>query len=455
MKRPVATWILVLILGGCHDFSPIPDAAAANAPPKRASRVIFITVDTLRADVLGAYGGPAHTPELDGWAAQGWRFEHSYSASMLTNPSHASLFTSLYPRDHGVYNNQSGIAEDVRTLPSALAEQGFAAAAVIAFPHLNPEVARLGKGFKRFRRATRREPRAHEQVRRALAELDGLGDVPSFVWLHISDPHAPYEPIQPERAITPAVTPMAKARKAAPGFQSRNPWFKRAFQETEFTEEFYHRYVAEVEAVDRALAELRRGMQARDLWSDTLVVLTSDHGENFGENDLWFHHGGLYDAAVHVPLIFRGPGVKPAVDDRLVEHVDVAPTVLDLLGIPQWQPMRGRSLLAQREQRAPRRDYAFSEHMLGQAISVRDGTWTAILHRKTTSQFPSYPMRAGRRELWRQAAHQIRVDPELHPEPTRRLDRALEEFMSSGLGLQAQPAIDQDRESLRALGYIE
>ncbi|MEO1174829.1 MAG: sulfatase, partial [Myxococcota bacterium] len=362
---------------------------------KSAKRALLITIDTLRADVLGAYGGPALTPELDRWAAEGWRFTQAYSASMLTNPSHSSILTSLYPRDHGVYDNQSGVGDSLRTLPGELGRRGTASGAVVAFPHLNPNVANLARGFDRFVPATRKERRAKRQVELALAELDSMGTDQFFFWLHIGDPHAPYAPILEHRAVRKPVTAMSEAQAASPGFQKKNPWFRKAFKKHRYAETLYDLYVAEVEAVDRALASLRSTLEARGLWDETLVVVTSDHGEGFGEHGMWFHHGGLYDETLNVPLIIRGPGVSAAVDDRLVEHVDIAPTIVDLLGAPRWEPMRGRSLVAQRNGDAPARDFAFSEHMLAQAVSVRDGEWLQVLHRKSSRQFPSYPFIAG------------------------------------------------------------
>lgn len=438
-----------------YAYSPAAAQPGRATEQRRPKRAILITVDTLRADVLGAYGGPAETPEIDAWARSGWRFERSYAAAMLTNPSHASIFASLYPRDHGVYDNESGIGNDVRTLAQAFHDAGFATAAVVAFAHLNPNVAHLDAGFDAFGRAGREELRAEQQVDRALAAVDAFESERFFLWLHIGDPHAPYEPIITPEPILNRKTRMRSVRNMAPGFQKKNRWFARVFREVDYAEQLYDGYVGEVQAVDAALKRFRRELAERGLWEDTLVVLTSDHGENWGERDLWFHHGGLYDAAVQVPLIVVGPTLTSAVDARLVEHVDIAPTLLEIMGVPAWKPMRGSSLLAQRDGRAPAKRYAFSEHMLAQAISVRDHEWTAILHRKTSNQFPTYRFRRGKRELWRRAASAVRVDEKDWPRETERLFGLLERHLKSGLELEARDGVDQDREALRALGYVE
>ncbi|MEM6533154.1 MAG: sulfatase [Myxococcota bacterium] len=454
MFRLTAAFVLL-----CSCQSPAVEPEPPSAPPgaRPASRALLITIDTLRADVLGAYGGPALTPELDAWARSGWRFNHTYSASMLTNPSHSSILTSLYPRDHGVYDNRSGIADSVRTLPGELRRQGISSGAVVAFPHLNPNVANLARGFDRFVPATRNERRAHEQIDLALTEIDSLGTDRFFFWLHMGDPHAPYDPILEPRSVAPPATPIQTARQASPGFQRKNPWFRKAFAKHAHAETFYDLYVAEVEAVDRALASLRQRLQARGLWDELLVVVTSDHGEGFGEHGMWFHHGGLYDQTIRVPLIIRGPRVDAAVDDRLVEHVDIAPTLAELMGAPRWEPMRGRSLFAQRQGVLARRKLAFSEHMLAQAVAVRDGEWLQVLHRKSSKQFPSYPFVAGSRELWRRTPHgsMVQVRSQDFPDEAARLGLAIETYLGTGLTLHARRAVGQDEESLRALGYIE
>ncbi|MEM6730564.1 MAG: sulfatase, partial [Myxococcota bacterium] len=432
---------------------PVPSSRVEAPPADIPERVVLITVDTLRAEVLGTYGGPALTPEIDSWATRGQRFDRAFAAAMITNPSHASILTSLHPRDHGVYDNQSGIADPLRTLPSELRARGYATGAVVAFPHLNPEVANLGRGFDRFVPATRKERRAHEQVELTLSEIEALPSDRFFFWLHIGDPHAPYEPLGEPRTISPAKTPIRRATRVSPGFQRNNVWFRKVFKSIRHTEPFYDRYVAEVEAVDRALAALREGLAERGLWEKTLIVLTSDHGENFGENDLWFHHGGLHDSSVRVPLVIAGPGVQPEEREDLASHVDIAPTVLALLDSPRWEPMRGRELMGE----GPPARYAFSEHMLAQAVSVRDGEWLAILHRKNSRQFPNYPFTVGTRELWRRNPNgvHLRVEAAAHPEVAERLEQALEEYLGAGPTLHARRALQQDRESLRALGYIE
>lgn len=428
--------------------------------PPRVKNAVLITIDTLRADVLGTYGGSAQTPVLDGLARRGWTFERCFSASMLTNPSHASIMTSLYSRDHGVYDNESGIADGVRTLAMAMDRQGFRTAAVINFPHLNPEVANLGTGFQRIIPATRNERGAAEMSAQALTLIDEFDSNENFfMWLHYTDPHAPYEPPQgfePREPSTDKRTPLSVAARAAPGFQKKNPWFKKAFREYGSVEELKQRYIAEVEATDAGLQIFLDGLKKRGLFDQTALFITSDHGENLGEHELYFHHGGLYRETVHVPLILAIPGISPARVAGLVETVDIAPTLLELTGAPRWEPMRGRSLVGVVQRHEPTRSYVFSEHMWAQQVSVRGLNGTYVLHRKSTRQFPTYHFVAGRTETYDLMRDPQEKESLSREEPiTSELDAALQGYLQTGLSLAARPAINQDRESLRALGYIE
>ncbi len=453
------TFALLLLLASCAQDAPEeptqPVAAELTVPD--VDSVILITVDTLRADYLGIHGGPARTPVMDKLASRSWNFDNCISASMLTNPSHASIMTSLYPKDHGVQDNSSGIADGVRTLAMAMQRQGFTTAALINFPHLNPEVSNLGQGFGQIVRATRDERSAVQMSNQALSMLDNLGvNERYFMWLHYTDPHSPYEPSS-EFSARPWVgkkTPMAAAKKAAPGFLRKSPWFAKAFERVPTVEAMVQKYVAEIENADRGIGILLDGLTSRGL--RPAIVLTSDHGENMGEHGLYFHHGGLYRSTVHVPLIVHVPGAAPVRIPGQVASVDIAATILDLVGAPRWEPMRGRSLTPVVLGHKPARDLVFSEHMLAQQVSVRSLDGTLILHRKPSRQFPTYPFVAGMKEVY-----DVHVDAgEEHDlgggSPLGAiLGTALDGYLEAGLHLAARAPAEQDRESLRTLGYVE
>ena len=464
MERLCVLGLCWCALAACQGGSEQQVRTHPESAPPRADNVILITIDTLRADVLEIHGGPAKTPVLSALARHGWWFESCTSASMLTNPSHASIMTSLYPRDHGVYDNQSGVPNGVGTIASALRAKGFETGALIGFPHLNPNVSNLGQGFGRVVLAGREERRARDTSQRALGLLDELrADRPFFLWVHYTDPHAPYEPpddCPPRPWSARPDRPIEDARRGAPGFQRKNEWFTQAFNRFGRTADLVARYVAEVEAADEGLGALVRGLQERGLARSTALVVTSDHGENLGDHDLYFHHGGLYPATTHVPLIIAVPGASPGRIGDPVATVDIAPTILSITHIPRWEPMRGQSLVpVALGQRAGRR-HVFSEHMNAQLVAARSEDALLVIHRKTTKQFPSYPFESGYRELWLPPVKSADPMGGWRSVPARGdlaedLERAVRSYLGAGLELTARTAISQDRDSLRALGYIE
>jgi len=287
--------------------------------------VLLVTIDTLRADRLGCYGyGPARTPVLDGLAAEGVRFEHARAHAPTTLPSHATLLCGTYAPYHGARaNGLYVVGPENRTLAEILGERGYQTAAVVAsfvldgrfglaqgFDHYDDDASSMVKETD-FSDATRRAPAVNEA---ALRRIEAFDDRPWFLWVHYFDPHAPYSP-PPEFA-------------------------------KHFSADISGRYDAEVATVDHYLGELLDALDESGRGRDTLVVVTSDHGEGFpGPHDELTHGTYVYPDTLAVPLVFHAPGVlAPRVDStHVARHVDLVPTVLDLLGleIPETQ---GRSL---------------------------------------------------------------------------------------------------------------
>ena len=425
-----------------------------GAKAETSPHILVLTVDTLRADMLGFSGGPAKTPNLDALAAESQVFANCISASMLTSPSHASIFTSLYPRDHGIYDNASGIDDNITTLAEHLTSFDYATGAIINFPHLNPEISNLGKGFSEILPAKSEERRAALTSALGLNMFDRLpNDKAKFLWLHYIDPHAPYDAPDHQHSSQPAHTPIDKAVASAPGFQKKNRWFQQAFKKFSTTEDLVNKYIAEIEHFDRGLGKLIRGLKRRGVYDNTIFVLTSDHGENLGEHDLYFHHGGLYRSTTHVPLLIKAPGQIAGKDFSLTQNIDIAPTILDLAAIPYWQGLRGQSLAL--KQQLPR-DFAFSEHMHGQLVSVRTLSHALIVHRENSVQFPNYPFESGQVEFYdliNDPKEQNPLDP--NSPIANALKDALDTYLKKGPRWRSQNQFALAEDSLRALGYIE
>jgi arylsulfatase A-like enzyme/Flp pilus assembly protein TadD len=297
------------------------------AHPARVKRdpglsVLLVSIDTLRADALGCYGRPdAATPWIDRLAAQGVRFEAARAHNVVTLPSHANLLSGEYPLRHGVRDNAGfRFPADRPTLATILRERGWRTGAFVsAFP-LDSRFG-LDRGFEvyddrvggdgtaaAFAMPERRGSRTVEAARRW---IESVGDGRWFAFVHLYEPHFPYQPEEP--------------------FAARFPG------------EPYH---GEVAAADAALGPFLEPLLSAGARTRALVVLTSDHGESLGEHGEATHGVFAYEATLRVPLVLHAPRLfPPRVVATPVRHVDVLPTVLDALGLEAPAGLPGRSLL--------------------------------------------------------------------------------------------------------------
>jgi arylsulfatase A-like enzyme/Tfp pilus assembly protein PilF len=325
---------------------------AANLRPIANQNVLLITIDTLRGDALGSYGGPAATPALDRLAGEGVRFEFAHAHAVVTLPSHTSILTGLYPFQHGVRDNSGyRLAPNARTLATMLRAAGYATAAFVgAFP-VHSRFG-LNQGFDVYddRFGETRAPTEFEMPERParvvvplaqqwIAGRSGPGrsggagrpenqnppgprdlarppDPPWFLWVHVFDPHAPYRPPPP------------------------------------FDSQYAARpYYGEVAATDAALAPLLD--QVRNLSRPTLVVVTGDHGEALGDHGEETHGLFAYESTLRIPLIVAdlGGGVRltGGASSVAARHVDILPTVLEAVGQAIPTDLPGRSLLGAAE----------------------------------------------------------------------------------------------------------
>lgn len=293
----------------CGGHSPVSPPAAAVGP----SNVLVITIDTLRADRVGAYGWRrARTPAIDALAARGTHFERAFAAAPITLPSHASLVTGLYPPGHGSRANGMCVRPGLDTLASVLQARGWTTGAFVGAYPLDRRFG-LDRGFDHYSDRMPRDTNGHllnerpgrVVVDEALEWLRGVGaDRRVLLWVHLFEPHAPYEP-DPARG--------ADGWKLPPDV----------------------RYDDEVARADAEAGRLIAGLGARG--PSTLIVLAGDHGEAFGEHGELTHSLFLYDTTLRVPLVLAGPGIAPVAAGvrEPVSLVDVFATVMDALGLPR------------------------------------------------------------------------------------------------------------------------
>lgn len=306
---------------------------------------LLITVDTLRADALGSYGAsPSVTPNLDRLASRSTVFENASAPMPMTRPSHFSLFTSLYPREHGVMNNHIKLPDERLTLAEILAEAGYRTGAFVAVGLLSEESG-AGQGFEVIR-APRRQRPANEVVDEALAWVESLDEnEPFFLWVHVFDPHQPYEQIEPELGdVDPEMM------KKLPSIAWADLYALADEHEGDIPQEVLDHardlYRAEVAWVDQQLGRLLEGIASVRNLDDTFTVLTADHGECFEDGVFFDHSDCLLDGALRIPLMVRHPasfvaGKRVATQ---VSSVDVAPTILEAAGLPLPDEFSGSSL---------------------------------------------------------------------------------------------------------------
>jgi arylsulfatase len=341
LLRAVATFAVFFTASGCHPR------------PHRPPNVVLITIDTLRADRLGSYGYELDaSPRIDALAREGVVFERAVAAAAMTAPSHASIMTSRYTRGHSIgFGNGTTRLDGLATLAEVLRDAGYATAAFVG----NMVLARhtgLDRGFERYDDDLSRvvapnvvERIAGETSARALAWLEQVGPQPFFLWLHLQDPHGPYAP-PPAYAgrFRVEAPPGEQALPSLEGSRGRGgiPDYQKLAGLSR-PSEYEGRYADEIFYADRHVGELLDAVDAQPS-GPAIVLLTSDHGESFGEGGFYFVHGHETTPDVaHVPLILRAPGLPPGRRKDVVSHVDVMPTLLELAGLA---PLPGASGVA-------------------------------------------------------------------------------------------------------------
>jgi arylsulfatase A-like enzyme len=330
MRRPLSWTASSAGLQACAAFFLVAASAAAQQPP-----VILISIDTLRADHLSAYGyRPVHTPNIDAFAQKGTLFEHADSQIPLTLPSHLSLFTSTYPFTSQIEENAERVPASVVTLATVLHSHGYQTAGFVGCVFLEREIG-FDQGFDfydspfhfevlsplsgsmlagtRQNQYTMRDRRDGALVTAAAARwLAAHRDQPVFVFVHLFDMHKPYH---------------------VPGSFHTTPGASG--------------YDAELEYVDHLMGSFQQTLAAQGWWDRSLVVLLADHGESLGEHAEDSHGTFIYQATLQVPLIFHWPASTPGQPARISQPaglIDVAPTILDFLHVPAPPSFAGRSL---------------------------------------------------------------------------------------------------------------
>ena len=294
----------------------------AGGPLCRAEtkkNVLLITIDTLRADRLSCYSSQhVQTPNLDSLAERGVQFSRAFASTSTTLPSHANILLGVSPLYHGVHDNLHFVVRgEYLSLAEHLKADGYATAAFVGAYPLDPRFG-LDQGFDIYnadysrgfdRNLSSLERRADDVVDSALDAFKTMSS-PWFVWIHLYDPHLPYDPPEP--------------------YKSR---FKKSL------------YDGEVAYVDSVFGKLLGFLEKQRLYEETMIVLTADHGESLGQHGEMSHGFFAYNTTIWVPLIIDFPGLKTKKVHQNVSHLDIFPTVCDFVGVKKPPHLHGISLL--------------------------------------------------------------------------------------------------------------
>ncbi len=462
----------------------------AQEAPRRRS-VLFYLIDTCRADRLSCHGNERETtPFIDRLAARGVVFERCYAQAPWTKPSVASMLTSRYAGEVGIYLLLQQLEDELTTLPEAFQAAGYATAGFSANP-LVGAFSNYAQGFDHFVESilvNAGDPinfasgSAKKLNRMVIPSLEKQRAWPQFLYVHSVDPHEEYEPAPEylqlfadparEELYRREWRTLLASRPPVPGNHLTRDNFERTgIEPGPFIDYGLRLHDADLRANDTELERLWIALQENGWGDDVVLVLTSDHGEEFYEHGGTSHAYSLYDEQLHVPLVLYAPGLLPEGQriDRPVSLIDVYPTLCDLLEVEAPEGLSGRSLvplirgdegwidepvMAEKTEDPGGRKAGSA---MGIAMSRIEGNWKLILNLLSPEGRPM-----PRHELFDLLAdpgERKNLAAEL-PERVARMEAALMEWSAGNMGLVVADTVEPEKidpallEQLRALGYV-
>jgi arylsulfatase A-like enzyme/multidrug efflux pump subunit AcrA (membrane-fusion protein) len=410
--------------------------------------VVFCSLDTLRADRLSCLGhSRGLTPNLDRIASEGALFSQAYASDIPTQPSHTAIFTGQFGVNTGIvshFHPAAYLEEDTLWLPSELRRNGYTTGAV---DHLFAMKDWFIRGYDDYM-----PPPGRSRSPGSVINSIGFPWIAEhveddfFLFLHFWDAHIPYLPPAPFKErfsygtagrLDPQIHEKLEGRPSYPLFKQNLYDFLEAMPNLDYIADLYD---AEVAYLDFEIGRLFNHLGEQGLLDDTMVVLFGDHGENMTEHDSWFDHAGLYDSVTHVPLIVWAPGRVPAVESSaMVALVDILPTVLEVLDLPEAEGIDGRSLmpLIRGEVQTHRDVIMLSEATWQAARGVRTPEWKLIRYLRSTiygrDGVELYDLAADPDEQANVAA--------LYPEVVATMDAQLHHWVSAQLAGRPDPML--------------
>ena len=493
MKGSVAAWLRgAVIIGAALSVLWSDQGVSAAQPEPPLDQIVLITIDTLRADHVGSYGYPRPTtPFLDRLAAEGVLFKRAFTSMATTTPALASILTSLYPIQTKLLNNGHLLRDEFNTMAELMRQRGYKTAAFVSQGR-NFGPANMDQGFDHYDEPEDLGPRAYRPAEETVGQaLDWLQQRPQteplFLWIHLFDPHAPLQP-------TPELLQKFRGENANKREELRRllvdkhglypdhlerhaKWAEKKLGTRDFLEAI-DRYDAEIRRADDQLERLHRALgkllgDRKSLW-----IVTADHGEGLTAHQWWAHGKHIYNEQLQVPLIFhfsfgdyRGRTV-----DRLVETVDILPTLLEIVGIREWEQrgaVQGISLLGLLDGEDGRynKNYAFAQRRefnarnarkkrksgdaeelrnfeAGEKFALQNGSFKLIHHTAGPDEF--YALRGDPYERNNISGKGFSEETELRKLLFNRID------LLQGTGDEGPLSVDkQTIEGLRGLGYVQ
>lgn len=431
--------------------SPQQDSTPADTirslPDCSGYNVILITLDTVRADHLPFHGYPVMTaPNLSRMAQNSIQFKDAIAQSTWTLPSHASILSGMYPHEHGAIKGNTRIAPDVPMLPQFFKEAGYSTAAFISHYFVHHQFG-FGKGFDHFDTTNYVRDMAHVSTGSLTGlAVDWMDAQPGefFVWIHNFDPHNQFvhhDKIDFEYIESVSDEPELQYDK----------WNSYPCEFSDFFNSAREKYISlhdgEIYRCDRAIGNLMRYLQSRDLLDKTIVIITSDHGEAFMDHGLVGHGTFVYSEVTDVPLLVYLPGSTPGIVRPVTELKNIVPTLLDLFGMPKPQYL-GRNILTENT------GHAFSDVLDRQdhrSICFVSDEWK-LVYSYHKDEFELYDRRTDPGDLKDVARFHPDIVTSLKP---RLMDLTTPKIRPAAPDTQQINHDELTTEHLKALGYVE
>ncbi len=453
-------------------FAPCACGAPPEATPPRL--VVLISLDTFRADALGALSGAesSPTPALDRLVADGVLFEEAVCQIPHTLPSHMSLFTGLYPEAHTVRPGGAPLTATIPVLGELVKEAGYTTSAIVTTEWLDPKWG-FDRGFDDYRRLPHRPTYAPRVNSAALERIDAGNESgePLFLFLHYYDAHSDFSQGSDNKLPYFAPEPLREGLGVSgdgsefcddEGNCATSFLIGTDRNRTQVSEEIRARIEGLYRAGARYLAEeigqLLQGLRDRGMYDEALIVLTADHGEEFREHGRWLH-SQTFEETARIPLVIKMPGGEGAGRriDHVVETVDVLPTLAELLGVEPPARIQGESLLAliaggERHKRSTFSQNSINAKKYGlrtddEKVRVDLGQGTVELYDLLADPEERHDLAPEERQRANRLARELR----------RRLEesRQLAQELTRGGDEEAVTLTDEEKKALEALGYVD